>query len=307
LLLENDFTDEQEFHSGARHRHARSMHGFGVVHGLEVSHAGDLAITVSAGYAVDREGREIELREPETLEMHGLGPGAVAWVTLGYRDGQEQEGHNRVDCYAFLRIATGVEPMDVRLARVRLDDRGRLEHHGIDPAERDRLRTAIAPGSITPEALDTQLRSDWVTMAFHPSNLPRDESDWRPPFRVGATRAMAHREYPDDKPNNLGAAGTMTILLPPGIRHVNRMMIAGEENERKLTAKLIKGGFDPLAMRRAREEILAIEIARSGSYCQEAEVPETHRGMHDRHRTLSVDIRSEGFVSISLIALHVSY
>jgi hypothetical protein len=309
LLLEDDFIAEQEFHSGARYRHARNMHGFGVVHGLEVTRAGDLAITVSAGYAVDRRGHEIELRDPETLELHGLGPGAAAWVTIGYRTehaDRGQESANRIDCFAHLRVATGVEPDDVRLARVRLDDRGRLEHHGIDPAERDRLRTVIVPGSVTPEALDAQLRADWVTMPFHPSSLPHDEPDFRPPFRVGASRAMALKEY-NNQPNNSGAAGTMAILLPPGVRHVHRMMVAGEENERKLSAKLVKGGFEPRSMSHLREEIVTLEIPASGPFCREAEVPEIHRSMHDRHRTLSVDIRSEGFASISLVALYVSY
>jgi hypothetical protein len=309
LLLENDFIAEQQFHSHARQQHARKMHGFGVVEGLEVTRAGEMAITVSAGYAVDRRGHEIELRGPETLELHGLGPGAVAWVTIGYRTEhaeKAQESENRLDCLAFLRVATGVEPNDVRLARVRLDDRGRLEHHGIDPAERDRLRTALAPGSVTAEALDAELRADWLTMSFHPIGLPPDEPDFRPPFRVGATRAMAPKEY-NDSPNDNGAAGTMTIVLPPGIRHIHRLMVAGEEAERKVTAKLVKGGFDPHSMRHLREEILTMEIPPPGPFCREAEVREKHRSMHDRHRTLAVDIRSDGFSSISLVALHVSY
>jgi hypothetical protein len=309
LLLENDFIDEQRFHALARYRHARNLHGFGVVHGLEVTRAGDLALTVSPGFAVDRRGHEIELREPETLELHGLGPGAVAWVTVGYRTEHAEKGpagDNRLDCFAFLRVATGVEPEDVRLARVRLDGSSRLEHHGIDPTERDRLRTPIAPGSVTPEALDGQLRTDWVAMPFHPSALPLDESDFRPPFRVGASRAMALKEY-NNKPNDNGAAGTMAVLLPPGIRHIHRLMVAGEENERKLIAKLVKGGFDPHSMKHVREEIATIEIPTSGPFYREAEVPENHRSMHDCNRTLAVDIRSEGFSSISLVALHVSY
>jgi hypothetical protein len=309
LLLEGDFIDEQRFHAHARYRHARHLHGFGVVSGLEVTRAGDLAITVSAGFAVDRRGHEVELREPETLEVHGLGVGAVAWVTIGYRTERSEKAHedaNRLDCLAFLRVATGVEPNDVRLARVRLDGSGRIEHHGIDPTERDRMRTTLLPGSVGPEALDSQLRSDWVTMAFHPIGLAHDEPGFRPPYRVGASRAMALKEY-NNKTNADGAAGTMAIVLPPGIRHIHRLMVAGEENERKLIAKLIKGGFDRGAMKHRRDEIVTMEIAGPGPFCEEIEVPEHHQGMHDRHRTLSIDIRSEGFSSISLVALHVSY
>jgi hypothetical protein len=168
------------------------------------------------------------------------------------------------------------------------------------------MRTAILPGSVTPEALDGQLRSDWVAVAFHPNALALDDPDFRPPFRVGASRARAPKEY-DGKENRDGAAGTMAILLPPGIRHVHRLRVAGEENELRLIATLVKGGFDPDKLTHLRQEIVKMEIPPSGPFCQEAEVPEAYRSMQDRHRTLSVHIQSEGFSSISLVALHVSY
>jgi len=310
LLLEDDFIAEQQFHSEARYRHARSLHGFGVAHGLEVTRAGDLAISISPGFAVDRRGHEIELREAETLELHGLPAGALAWVTIGYRTERVDRGHdsdNRIDCYADLRVATGVEQDDVRLARVQLDERGRLEHHAINHQERDHLRTVIAPHSITPEALDPQLRTGWITMAFHPSGIPRDEEDAQPPFRVGATQAVAHKEY-DGRPNLRGAAGTMTIPLPPGVRHIRRLCVAGPDNERGIIVRLIKGGFDPRpqVMRHLRDEVAVLEI-NSGAYCETVEIAEVHRTVGDRHRTLSVDIRAQGFASVSLVALEVSY
>ena len=312
LLLEDDFIAEQQFHSEARYRHARSLHGFGVAHGLEVTRAGDLALTVSPGFAVDRRGHEIELREAETLELHGLPAGTLAWVTIGYRTEPVDRGHdrdNRIDCYADLRVATGVEPNDVRLARVQLDERGRLEHHAINHQERDHLRTVTAPGSVTPEALDAQLRSGWITMAFHPTGIPRDETDAQPPFRVGATQAVAHHYYPDDStPNQRGAAGTMTIPLPPGVRHIRRLCVAGPDNERGMRVRLVKGGFDPRpqAMKHLRDEVAVFEIS-SGAYCETVEIPEAHRSVGDRYRTLSVDIRSQGFASVSLVAIEVSY
>jgi hypothetical protein len=309
LLLEGDFIAEQEFHSDARYLHARYLHGFGVVHGLEVTRAGDLAIGVSPGFAVDRKGHEIELREAETLELHGLPASTLAWVTIGYRTERVDRVHesdNRIDCYADLRVATGVEPNDVRLARVQLDERGRLEHHhAINHQERDHLRTVIAPGSVTPETLDAQLRSGWITMAFHPTGIPRDETDTRPPFRVGATQAVAHREY-DGKPNLSGAAGTMTIPLPPGIRHIRRICVAGPENEKGITVRLVKGGFDHQAMKHMRDEVAEFVID-PGAYYQTVEIQEAHRGVGDRHRTLSVDIRSDGYAIVSLVAIEVSY
>lgn len=310
LLLEDDFIEEQQYHSHARYLHARYLHGFGAVHGLEVSRAGDLAITISPGFAVDRKGREIELREPETLELQGVPAGALAWVTIGYRtehQDKDGDGDHRIDCYAYLRVATGVEQFDVRLASVQLDERGRLAHEGVGHLERDQLRTIIAPGSVTAEALDAQLRRDWITMAFHPSAIPQDEKDARPPFRVGATQAVAHEEYGGQK-NERGAAGTMAIMLPPGVRHIHRFRIAGSENQKKLTVSLVKGGFDPNpeSMKHLRDEVVSLQIG-AGAYCKTVEIPEAHRSMKDRHRTLAVDVRAEGFVKVSLVAIEVSF
>jgi hypothetical protein len=305
LLLEDDFIAEQQFHSDARYLHARHMHGFGVTHGLEVTRAGDLAISVSPGFAVDRRGHEIELRDAEALEMHGLPAGTLAWVTIGYRTERVHDADNRIDCYAHLQVGTGVERDDVRLARVQLDERGRLGHNAINHHERDHLKIALAPGSVTPEALDAQLRTDWITMAFHPLGIPRDETDAQPPFRVGATRAVAHKEW-NGRPNVQGAAGTMTIVLPPGVRHVHRLRVAGTECEKTMTVTLVKGGFDPQTMRHLRDEIATLEV-KPGPFCDTVEVQEAHRSLRDRHRTLSVDVRSQGFVSISLVSVEVSY
>jgi hypothetical protein len=124
---------------------------------------------------------------------------------------------------------------------------------------------------------------------------------------VGATQAVAHREY-DGQPNRRGAAGTMTIPLPPGVRHIRRLCVAGPENEQGMTVRLVKGGFDPRpqVMTHLREEVAMLEI-NAGPYCETVEIQEAHRSVGDRHRTLSVDIRSNGFASVSLVAIEVSY
>jgi hypothetical protein len=308
LLLEDDFIEEQQFHSHARYRHSHHLHGFGVVEGLEVTRAGDFAVSISPGYAVDRRGHEIELRDGETLEISGLPVGALAWVTIGYRaehSAKADDSNNRIACYAYLRVATGVETYDVRLATVQLDERGKLAQHAVSHDQRDRLRTAIAPGSVTADALAEHLRRDWITMSFHPSDMPQDEDDARPPFRVGASQALTHREI-DGKPNSKGGAGTMTIMLPLGVRHIHRFRIAGEKNEHKLTAVLVKGGFDNKTMKHLREEMLTLEAGK-GPYFETGEIPENHRSLLDRHRTLAVDIRAHGYAGVSLIAVEVSY
>jgi len=310
LLLEEDFIDEQQYHLHARYLHSRAQHGFGAVQGLEVAAAGELAVTVSSGFAVDRRGHEVELREPVTLELQGLPAGAQAWVTIGYRSeavGKDGGADNRIDCYAYLRIATGVELNDVRLASVQLDERGRIEPGGIKLQERDQQRALIAPGSVGPESLNAQLRKDWITMAFHPSMMPQDDENAQPPFRVGATQAIAHKDY-DNKPNTNGAAGSMALLLPPGVRRILRLRVAGAASEKKLTATLVRGGFDRKTMKHLRDELLTLTFAGgSGGYFETGDIPDAHRSLHDRLRTLSVDLRTQGYAKVSLIAIEVSY
>jgi hypothetical protein len=308
LLLENDFIAEQDFHCEARYLHARALHGFGVVNGLDVTRDGDLSITISPGFAVDRKGHDIALLEPQTLELSGLPPGSLAWVTIGYRTEHAERGpdsENRIDCYAWLRIAIDVEPGDIRLARAQLDERGRLDHKAISHTERDQFRTHLSPGSVTAEALDPQLRRDWITMPFHPTRMPQDEDDSQPPFRVGATQARAHREW-EGKPNEKGSAGTMPLIPPPGIQRIHRLRIAGATNEKSMRVTLVKGGFDPGSKTHLREEIAAMDIE-AGGYFRTIDIPEAHQPYHDHHRTLAVDVRSKGYATVSLVALEVSY
>lgn len=308
LLLEDDFIDEQNFHAHNLYRHSRVMHGFGVVQGLVVTREGDMSVTVSPGYAVDRRGHEIELREPETLELRGLPPGSLAWITLGYRTEHADQGggpDRRIDCYAMLRAATGVETHDIRLAAVQLDERGIIKADAIHHHERDVMRTMLAPGSVTPETLADTLRKDWICTPFHPTKLPEDEDNWQPPFRVGATQAVSHETY-REKTNNSGAAGTMPLVLPPGIRHILRFRMAGPENEKTIKVSLFKGGYDAKTNKHARDEVLVHTIG-PGPYCVTLDIPEAHRAYVDRLRTLAVEVRADGKVRVSLIGIEVSY
>ena len=58
FLVEADFTDEQTYHLEMRRRLNAALHGFGAGDGLAVTRSGDKEVTVTAGIAVDREGRE---------------------------------------------------------------------------------------------------------------------------------------------------------------------------------------------------------------------------------------------------------
>lgn len=308
LLLENDFIDEQQFHVHARYEHARNLHGFGVVHGLELSRAGTMAVSVSPGYAVDRRGREIELQSAQTLELNQLAPGTQAWVTIGFRGEPVVASHDaprRIDCFAVLRVDTGIEEHDVRLGSVQLDAKGQLT---ADPGteERDVLRTRLAPGSVTSEALAPHLLRGWISMPFHPSDIPADDAHTCPPFRVGATQARTHDEF-GGKPNTQGGGGTMPIALPIGIRSIHRLRIAGAVNEATMRVVLVRGSFDTRKMQHTREELVSLSVP-SGPYTQTAQIPEEHRHIGQQpHRTLAIDIRATGRAAVSFVALDVSY
>ena len=65
-LREQDFTDEQTYHTNMRRRHNRSLHTSGIIHGFEITISDDKSeIQVSAGMAMDINGKEIVLESSE--------------------------------------------------------------------------------------------------------------------------------------------------------------------------------------------------------------------------------------------------
>jgi len=64
FLRAEDFLDEQAYHLDRRRRHNAGFHAPGVVEGLVVAGDPATALTVSQGWAVDTEGREIVLVTP---------------------------------------------------------------------------------------------------------------------------------------------------------------------------------------------------------------------------------------------------
>lgn len=79
LLGVDDFRTEQGFHVGRLRRHQRALHGAGVVTGYDVTCDPALAeLRVSAGYAIDTHGRDLEMLADQCL-------GLPAWW-LKHRD-----------------------------------------------------------------------------------------------------------------------------------------------------------------------------------------------------------------------------
>lgn len=86
LLTADDYRAEQEYFLHKHRRHLQAFHGSGVVSGLRVeeSAAGD-AVTVSAGLAVDAEGREILLAEDSCVTV-GAQDSGVLFVLIEYAE-----------------------------------------------------------------------------------------------------------------------------------------------------------------------------------------------------------------------------
>ena len=207
--------------------------------------------------------------------------------------------------FAVLRVAGGIEEGDVLLATVQLDDHGRIGPQAIGTAGRHRYRTPVAPGSIGADALDDHLRRGWLKSPFRPIALPQDQADAQPPFRVGPTETVAHKEL-EEKPNTRGAAGTMAIQLPPQALHIHRLRVAGAANEKKIRLELFKGGWDPENRKHVAVSLLRHEI-REGAFDETLEIPGENADVHLECSTLSLELRAEGYARVSLIAVEVSY
>lgn len=68
FLTKDDFEDEQKYHITMRQRHNRDLHTPGIVNGLELTSNG-AEIIITRGWAIDAQGREIELEEDEPRDL----------------------------------------------------------------------------------------------------------------------------------------------------------------------------------------------------------------------------------------------
>lgn len=307
LLLEDDFIAEQHYHAHARDRHALNLHGWGIVRGLEVFRVDETTVAVSPGYAVDGQGHEIELREEERLNVSSCPAQSLVAISLGYEEAGAdesggEEGQRVRECYGVLTAAVGVPEAAVVLASVQLNEHGHVGPDAVSFANRRHLKTPIMPGSVNAVALDVHLRTGWLRMPFHPTPIPRDKDEPPPPFRVGPTQAHAHRDY-DGKDNTRGAAGSMAILLPPGVTRVLRLRVAGEENEARLVVELLSGGWDPEKRKHIVRSLLKADV-NPGAYDVTWNIEKGH--LHAETSTLALEIRSDGYVRVSLVAVEVT-
>lgn len=316
LLLENDFGDEQKFHVEARQRHNLSLHDWGVVRGLTVLRAGEKSVNLSPGAAVDPSGREILLDETSTVDLSAFGPNDEVNIGLEYEEDSAAKGavqSRRIDYYAAVTLANAGEPGSrVVLATVALDGQGKVNPSAISYSRTKYVR--LAAGSITAEQLHDDLRTGWLRLPFRPAplvDIPEEEKELPPPFRVGATRTLTpDHENADMK--DRGAGGTMAIPLPPSVTQVTRFRIAGSTNEGEIHLRLYAGGWDKEKNDHHRKMLLDVKITseKSGAsddtrFLKTFDIKETK--IDAELWTLCVWLRGTRRTSVSLIAVEFAY
>lgn len=85
FLTAEDFNLEQEYFREKHKLHNRTLHGFGVVTGLDVSKSSGNSVTIAAGLALDCEGNEILIEEPFKLPLPASA-GETIFLTLRYAE-----------------------------------------------------------------------------------------------------------------------------------------------------------------------------------------------------------------------------
>ena len=86
LLSPDDLTQEQNYLLEKHRRHLRSLHGFGIVHGLQVGvDETGATIAIEPGLAIDAYGRELSLSEHLTITVPA-GTSSPVLVTVEYAE-----------------------------------------------------------------------------------------------------------------------------------------------------------------------------------------------------------------------------
>lgn len=96
FLRAPDFSDEQNYHLSMRRQHNRLLHTSGVAQGLDATAAaGGTVVNVTAGVAIDSNGREIVLPGDVQLDLSGEAVGTTVFLTIEY-DEQQSDASTEV-------------------------------------------------------------------------------------------------------------------------------------------------------------------------------------------------------------------
>ncbi len=158
FLVDTDFKDEQAYHLTMRRRLNQALHAWGVARGLVVTRTADKEVLVSAGVAIDGEGREIVLLADERRALPAsVTPNSDLYLTVAYRDLQDEaDRYQSGGANDFKRTTerpditfTATTPSGdgsvVLLARVRIDAAGNVS--AVENGVRRLASSLVASGS----------------------------------------------------------------------------------------------------------------------------------------------------------------
>jgi len=115
----DDLEQEQLYQREKARRHNRFLHGWGIVHGLEVRAGthGTRKVTISPGYALDRHGEEIVVSRSAAVDLSGHAAGTTVYVAVRYDERPERPVPTpRGQQYTRIRETFAVEVL-IRLPR----------------------------------------------------------------------------------------------------------------------------------------------------------------------------------------------
>jgi hypothetical protein len=119
LLGAEDFEREQEYALAKRRLHNRALHGAGVVFGLTVEPAGEDAVRVRPGLAIDSGGRELEVPEPAVVPLDPAVSTGELLVVAAYAE-EERERTVAETCQLAVKPERALSGDDVVLAALRV-------------------------------------------------------------------------------------------------------------------------------------------------------------------------------------------
>jgi len=290
FLREHDFKDEQTYHREMRYRHNVSLHGWGVVQGLEVEKRGERGISVLPGIAIDKEGRELVLTESVTHEVierdtetHIAIRYAEIWDEADRHSGGGVEGFTRVTESPEIieRRHAHADDAEVTLARIHINNVGHVHEIDMGPAVRNRIGGRGTGG--------------WVRLPFKPARLY--------PLRIGNQLVPTdkayefiideYKAYCDDQ----GARGSMGIPVPPGATKIVDFRIAGFTSG-IIKVHLFRTGWN-LHENKPEDRKLLTETVKGPKFHQDISVKE---GNLDESHAVAVSVEAEKAAEIWFIA-----
>jgi hypothetical protein len=134
FLVEADFTDEQKYHVDMRRRLTKALHSVGIAEGLTVRRTGAREITVDPGVAIDAQGREIVLNDPEVRDVSNTTTfpnGPQIFITIAYGEVPSDPvtatgvtGDTRITEAPVVAASTTVPPIDGTVVRLAVFSKG---------------------------------------------------------------------------------------------------------------------------------------------------------------------------------------